>query len=578
MFCELKRLLLPFRQGFAWCILLTFFRQALTVGGGYGFVLLIRTYEHDPARSALIALGLLVSWKLLMGALDQFVGWKFARDVSYPMFGQLNVNVFSTLLGLDQQWHQSGSSGARRGEITHGVTKFAQTSESIAREVCPLITGAVLSLFLLHSYVSALFWLAILPATCLAFFWLSFQEQGRCRRYREERYKRYASDYSLSIESLEMRADVVRYNQERRIAEDYSRIHQDIQRNGLAEARIQSLFGFAKSMVVLGLQAWLVFHWIGLLSAHRLDGAMLVYLYMLSDQLCGSFSGYAGLVGRIGEAWEPIQSFLKISSATSALTVAGESSAAQVPACVSLEFRDVEFGYRPDEPVLDRLSLYVQGARKVGFVGRTGCGKSTLLKLVERLYDAQSGSVFVAGKDVRHWPLRQLQRICTCLSQNGGVFFSEATLLDTIRFAKPEASFSEVVHAAKLACIHDEIMALQDGYQSHAGEHGKNLSGGQRQRVAIAQALLSFQDPEKKVVLLDECTSNLDPETEASILSNIWPLLDGKTVIVVTHRFAAIEDLVDEVVAIQEGRVAACPISFDQTALATSACPEPVGC
>jgi len=372
-----------------------------------------------------------------------------------------------------------------------------------------------------------------------------------------------------------MRADVVRYNQERRLAEDYSRIHQHIQRNGVAEARVQSWLGFAKSMVVLGLQAWLVFHWIALLSAHRLDGAMLVYLYMLSDQLCGSFSGYAGLFGRIGEAWQPIQSFLKISSATSALAVKEESPAAQVPACVSVEFRDVEFGYRPDEPVLDRLSLFVEGARKVGFVGRTGCGKSTLLKLVERLYDAQSGSVFVGGKDVRQWPLRQLQRICTCLSQNGGVFFSEATLLDTIRFAKPAASFLEVVQAATLACIHDEIMALQDGYQSRAGEHGKNLSGGQRQRVAIAQALLSLQDPEKKVVLLDECTSNLDPETEASILRNIWPLLDGKTVIVVTHRFEAVEDLVDEVVAIQECR-AARPIPLDRTALAASA--FPAGC
>ncbi|MEA2262466.1 MAG: hypothetical protein QOJ51_5291, partial [Acidobacteriaceae bacterium] len=103
--------------------------------------------------------------------------------------------------------------------------------------------------------------------------------------YREERYKQYASDYSLSIESLEMRADVVRYNQERRLAEDYGRIHQHIQRNGVAEARVQSWLGFAKSMVVLGLQAWLVFHWITLLSAHRLDGAMFVYHYMVSDQL-----------------------------------------------------------------------------------------------------------------------------------------------------------------------------------------------------------------------------------------------------------------------------------------------------
>jgi ABC-type bacteriocin/lantibiotic exporter with double-glycine peptidase domain len=146
--------------------------------------------------------------------------------------------------------------------------------------------------------------------------------------------------------------------------------------------------------------------------------------------------------------------------------------------------------------------------------------------------------------------------MCTCLSQNGGVFFSEATLLDTIRFAQPDASFCEVVEAARRACIHDEIMNLQDGYQTKAGEHGKNLSGGQRQRVAIAQALLSLNDPGKKVVLLDECTSNLDTETEATILRNMWPLLDGKTVVLVTHRVEAIQGLVDEVVAISEGRVA----------------------
>jgi len=142
------------------------------------------------------------------------------------------------------------------------------------------------------------------------------------------------------------------------------------------------------------------------------------------------------------------------------------------------------------------------------------------------------------------------------MSQNGGVFFSQATLLDTIRFAHPTASFSEVTRAAKLACIHDEIMGLQDGYQTRAGEHGKNLSGGQRQRVAIAQALLSLDDPEKKLVLLDECTSNLDAETEAAIFQNIWPLLDGKTVVVVTHRIAAIDHLVDEVIAMSMGTVA----------------------
>jgi ABC-type multidrug transport system fused ATPase/permease subunit len=317
----------------------------------------------------------------------------------------------------------------------------------------------------------------------------------------------------------------------------------------------------------VALQAYLLSQWIGLLTTHKLDGAMLVYLYMLSDQLCGSLWGYAGMWGRISEAWQPIKLFLRISSATSALADSGHTLPLAVPERVSLEFRDVEFSYRPEEPVLDRLNLLIEGGKKVGFVGRTGCGKSTLLKLVERLYDTHGGHVFVAGEDVKRWPLKRLQRMCTCLSQNGGVFFSEATLLDTIRFARPDAPFSEVVRAARLACIHDEIMALQDGYQTRAGEHGKNLSGGQRQRVAIAQALLSLDDPEKRVILLDECTSNLDAETEATILRNIWPLLDGKTVVIVTHHVSAIEDLVDEVVAIRRGRVA-CRVAGGELATA----------
>jgi ABC-type bacteriocin/lantibiotic exporter with double-glycine peptidase domain len=555
MVSELKRLLLPFRRGFALYILFTLFRQGLVVGGGYGLVMLIRTYQRNPAQSALIALAVLVGYKLVLDCLDQLMGWKFARHVSYPMFRQLSVSVFSKLLSLDQAWHQSRSSGSRRGEITNGLSKFAQTSESLARDVFPLLATALLSLFLLRSYAGPLFWIGILPTACVLFFWLSWVENRRCVRHREARYRRYASDYSMSIECMEMHADVVRYNQQERMVGDYSRIHQEIESNGLAEMRIQTWFGLAKGLVILAIQAYLLFTWIGLLAAHRLDGAMLVYLYMLADQLCGSLWGYAGMWGRISEAWEPIKIFLKISSARATVADAAEPLPF-LPEHMSLEFRDVEFSYRPDEPVLDRLSLVIEPGRKIGIVGRTGCGKSTLLKLVDRLYDAHAGSVFVGGLDVKRWPRPRLQQVCTCVSQNGGVFFSEATLLDTIRFARPGAAFADVVRAARLACVHDEIMALQDGYQTRAGEHGKNLSGGQRQRVALAQALLSLDDPEKKVVLLDECTSNLDAETEAVVMNNIWPLLEGKTVVIVTHRMSAIEGLVDEVVTLSRGRVA----------------------
>src|SRR3569833_155085 len=235
------------------------------------------------------------------------------------MFRKLSGDVFSKLLSLDQGWHQSGSSGARRGEITNGLSKFAQTSESLAREGCPLLATALLSLFLLRPYVGITFWLAVLPIACGLFFWLSYEENRRCMPYREERYQHYASDYSLSIECMEMHADVVRYNQQERMEQNYRRLHNEIQANGLAEVKIQSWFGLGKGAVIIAMQAYLLCGWIELLNAHRLDGAMLVYLYMLSEQLCGSLWGYAGMWGRISEAWEPIKAFLRISSACSAM-------------------------------------------------------------------------------------------------------------------------------------------------------------------------------------------------------------------------------------------------------------------
>jgi hypothetical protein len=102
MFSELKRLLHPFRAGFAWYIVFTLIRQGLVLGGGYGFVLLIRSYEHRPAQSVLLAIGVLLAYKLLLDSVDQAMGWNFARHVSYPMFRQLSVNVFAKLLSLDR--------------------------------------------------------------------------------------------------------------------------------------------------------------------------------------------------------------------------------------------------------------------------------------------------------------------------------------------------------------------------------------------------------------------------------------------------------------------------------------------
>jgi ABC-type multidrug transport system fused ATPase/permease subunit len=140
------------------------------------------------------------------------------------------------------------------------------------------------------------------------------------------------------------------------------------------------------------------------------------------------------------------------------------------------------------------------------------------------------------------------------VTQDGGVFFSEMTVADTIRFARPEATLREVMEAAKCACIHDDITKLPARYQTRLGERGLTLSKGQQQRIAMAQALVALNE-NKKVLILDEFTSALDSETERRLLTNIQPYLEGKTVIIIAHRLSTVQTIAGEIVVVEDGQV-----------------------
>ena len=138
----------------------------------------------------------------------------------------------------------------------------------------------------------------------------------------------------------------------------------------------------------------------------------------------------------------------------------------------------------------------------------------------------QDGSVEIAGRDVRRWPLGQLRGLFSNVSQNGGVFFSGMRMWDVIRFTRPESTLRDVVAVAKAACIHEDICRMPDKYRTRIGQGGMTLSKGQQQRIALAQALLAMTD-ERKILVLDEFTSALDSETER-VLRNIAPWLEGR--------------------------------------------------
>src|SRR5262249_40600096 len=184
----------------------------------------------------------------------------------------------------------------------------------------------------------------------------------------------------------------------------------------------------------------------------------------------------------------------------------------------------------------------------------SGAGKTTIQHLLSRLFEPQQGRILVSGADIRAWPLDQLRGVFSCVSQNGGVFFSGMTILDVIRFGRPEATFFEAVQAARCVCIHADVMRMPRKYHTRIGQHGATLSKGQQQRIALAQALIAC-DQRRKVLILDEFTSALDSETESRVLVNLEPWLEGKTVIMIAHRLSTVRQLAGRIVVLDESGI-----------------------
>jgi len=203
--------------------------------------------------------------------------------------------------------------------------------------------------------------------------------------------------------------------------------------------------------------------------------------------------------------------------------------------------------------VLECLSLHIKPGEKVGIVGRSGAGKSTLVSLLLRFFDLDSGRILIDWQDISLVTQESLRAQIGMVTQDTSLL--HRSVLDNIRYGKPEATFEQAVAAAKKAHAHEFIIGLQDpngrsGYEAHVGERGVKLSGGQRQRVAIARVLLK----NAPILVLDEATSALDSEVEAAIQESLYDLMEGKTVIAIAHRLSTIAAM-DRLVVMDEGRI-----------------------
>ena len=216
----------------------------------------------------------------------------------------------------------------------------------------------------------------------------------------------------------------------------------------------------------------------------------------------------------------------------------------------AMQLRDVSFSYggQDGKEVLHHLDLTIPQGKFTALVGPSGGGKSTIARLAARFWDVTSGSITLGGHDIRELPLKQLAREISFVTQDNFLF--DCSLKENIRLGRPGASDEEVFAAAKAAQCEEFVSRLEHGWDTAAGDAGKQLSGGERQRIAIARAILK----DAPVVILDEATAFTDPENEDKIQRSIMALSKGKTLLVIAHRLSTIQNA-DQIVVLEEGEI-----------------------
>ena len=214
----------------------------------------------------------------------------------------------------------------------------------------------------------------------------------------------------------------------------------------------------------------------------------------------------------------------------------------------NIKFDNVCFHYLANRPILRNMTFEIKQGDYIGLVGHTGAGKSTIANLITRMYDVISGSITIDGYNIKNIDISLLRKNIAIVSQE--IFIFRGTVMDNIRYAKPDASMEEIIAAAKAANAHDFIVNMPQGYETLVGTGSRSMSGGEQQRISIARALLL--DP--AILILDEATAAMDTETERMIQEAINKLVKGRTTMVIAHRLSTLKEC-NYLFAIENGEI-----------------------
>jgi ATP-binding cassette, subfamily B, bacterial len=308
------------------------------------------------------------------------------------------------------------------------------------------------------------------------------------------------------------------------------------------------------TVIVLAFGAVAALLWVGAhdVFAGRLTAGGLTAFIFYAVIVANATFVLAEVYGELQRAAGASERLLELLATESRVRAPAAPAAMPEPARGRIAYEDVTFRYpsRPDHAALDRFSLAVEPGEVVALVGPSGAGKTTVFQLLLRFYDPASGRVSIDGVDARDAEPRELRRRIAVVAQEPVIF--AGSVLDNVRYGRPEASESQVADALELANALDFVERLPHGARTALGERGVKLSGGQRQRVAIARAILA----DRAILLLDEATSSLDAESEKAVQGALERLMRGRTTLVIAHRLATVKSS-SRIVVMDQGKIVA---------------------
>ena len=485
-------------------------------------------------RLILVLIGLYVGGSILTGFTFFAMSWS-----GQHVLRTIRVHIFNHLHRLSLSYYAEHE----MGDLMSRITSDSETIQQALSFVLINVFSGILLLvwisynMLTRSWGFALLSLVVMPAMIAATFWFSGQARKAFRRSRQE----MGSVNAELQETIAAVREVQAFSREDENIESFKLVNAANRDANVRAVAFTS--ALAPTLEALGYLALAIVTCVGglyLLRGETLFGTT------ISIGLVITFLGYVQRfnqpIQQIAVLWTNLQNAIAGGERIFGLldvvpAVQDKAGAERMPAIQGkVEFVNVEAAYEKGIPVLRGISFQAETGQTIAIVGPTGAGKTTIINLIPRFYDVAGGKVLIDGFDVRDVTAESLRRQIGIVLQD--TFLFSATVMENIRFGRPDASDEEVIAAAKLACADTFLERLPENYQTVLGERGSGLSQGQRQLIAIARAALA--DP--RILILDEATSSVDTRTERLIQKALETLLQGRTSFVIAHRLSTIRN------------------------------------